>query len=71
MWKILQYDRPEDFVLATNTTYSTKEFCEIAFNDVGLKLEWLGEGENEIGVIKSIEESQINSLINPISGINL
>jgi len=36
IWKILQYKKPEDFVIATNKAYSIKDFLEEAFNQVGL-----------------------------------
>ena len=49
MWKILQHDTPEDFVLATGKSYTVREFCEIAFKEIGVNLQWTGEGINEIG----------------------
>ena len=49
MWKILQHDTPEDFVLATGKSYTVREFCEIAFREIGFNLEWVGQGINEIG----------------------
>ncbi len=50
MWKILQYDTPEDFVLATGKSYTVREFCEIAFREIGFNLQWVGKGINEIGI---------------------
>lgn len=49
MWRILQQDEPEDFVLATGEMHSVREFCEIAFSEIGVTLEWQGEGVNETG----------------------
>ncbi len=49
MWKILQHDTPEDFVLATGKSYTVREFCEIAFKEIGVNLKWVGKGINEIG----------------------
>lgn len=49
MWRILQQDEPEDFVLATGEMHSVREFCEIAFREIGVTLEWQGEGVNETG----------------------
>ena len=49
MWKILQHDKPEDFVLATGETHTVREFVETAFNEVGIKIEWHGEGVDEKG----------------------
>ena len=54
MWLILQQDKPEDFVIATGVQHSVREFCYYAFKRVGIELEFVGEGENEKGVIKSI-----------------
>ena len=49
MWKILQHDTPEDFVLATGKSYTVREFCEIAFKEIGVIIEWVGKGINEVG----------------------
>ena len=49
MWKILQHDHAEDFVLATGKSFTVRKFCEIAFKEIDITLEWLGEGINEIG----------------------
>ncbi|MCB1511316.1 MAG: GDP-mannose 4,6-dehydratase, partial [Hyphomicrobiaceae bacterium] len=50
MWRILQQDEPDDYVLATGETRSVREFVEIAFDHVGRKLEWRGNGVDEVGV---------------------
>jgi GDPmannose 4,6-dehydratase len=50
MWRILQQDEPDDYVLATGVTRSVREFTELAFAHVGVKLEWRGEGVDEHGV---------------------
>jgi len=55
MWLILQQDTPEDFVIATGVQHSVREFCYYAFKHVGIELEFKGEGENEKGVVKSID----------------
>jgi GDPmannose 4,6-dehydratase len=49
MWLILQSDRPDDFVVGTGETHSVREFCEAAFAEVGVELEWEGTGEDEVG----------------------
>ena len=49
MWKILQADSPDDFVLATNEYHSVREFVEKAFRIKGFNIKWKGEGINEIG----------------------
>ncbi|MEN9349442.1 MAG: GDP-mannose 4,6-dehydratase [Bacteroidota bacterium] len=53
MYLMLQQDKPEDFVLATGVTTSVRRFIEIAFNELGIELEFLGKDENEIGQIKA------------------
>ena len=50
MWKILQNDKADDFVLATGQSYTVRDFCEIAFNEIGITLAWKGLGVNEIGI---------------------
>jgi GDPmannose 4,6-dehydratase len=49
MWRILQHETPEDFVLATGEMHSIKEFIEEAFRLKGFDIKWKGEGVNEIG----------------------
>ena len=49
MWRILQHDVAEDFVLATGETHSVREFVELAFDCVGKEIQWKGEGVNEVG----------------------
>ena len=53
MWLILQNDKPEDFVIATGEQHSVREFATLAFHNVGIELEWQGEGENEKGIDKA------------------
>ena len=49
MWKILQHDKSEDFVLATGKSYTVRDFCEIAFKEIGITISWHGSGIEEIG----------------------
>ena len=49
MWMILQQEQPEDFILATGKTYSVRQFIEFAFKELEIEIDWIGEGENEIG----------------------
>jgi len=49
MWRILQANSPQDYVLAANEVHSVREFCEIAFSKVGFNLTWKGSEENEEG----------------------
>jgi GDPmannose 4,6-dehydratase len=50
MWKMLQQDSPDDYVLATGEQHSVKEFTELAFGLCGIDLEWQGSGVNEKGI---------------------
>ncbi len=52
MWRILQHDTPEDFVIATGEQYSVRDFCNHAFDEVGIEIEWQGEGVEEKGICK-------------------
>jgi len=49
MWRILQHDEPDDFVLATGEMHSVREFCEIAFSHIGKVIRWEGKGVDEKG----------------------
>lgn len=50
MWKILQHDTPEDFVLATGEAHSVREFIELAFAETGMDIKWEGSGIDEKGL---------------------
>jgi len=50
MWRILQQDAPDDYVLATGETHSVREFIELAFSKVGRIIEWKGSGIDEVGI---------------------
>ncbi len=49
MWKILQHNQAEDFVLATGKSFSVREFCQLAFREIGIILKWSGDGIKEVG----------------------
>ena len=50
MWRILQHDKPNDFVLATGETHTVKEFTERAFDVLDIQLDWKGKGVDEKGI---------------------
>ncbi len=50
MWLMLQADEPDDFVIATGETHSVREFCELAFQRIGMPLSWEGKGLEEQGL---------------------
>jgi GDPmannose 4,6-dehydratase len=63
MWMILQADAPEDWVIATGVTTPVREFVRMSFAEVGIELEFKGEGINEKGYIKSIDQEKYNTVI--------
>jgi len=58
MWLILQQDKPEDFVIATGVTTSVREFIRMSFKEVGVELEFSGNGVDEIAMIKSTSNQE-------------
>ncbi len=63
MWRMLQVDTPEDFVLATNETHTVREFVEEAFGFFGEEIIWQGSGKEETGKLKSSGKEVVG--INP------
>ena len=63
MWLMLQHDKPEDFVIATGECHSVREFCSLTFKEVGIDIEWRGEGINEIGICKKTGKTIVE--VNP------
>ena len=56
MWLILQNETPDDFVIATGEMHTVREFCDLAFKEVGITLRWEGEGINEKGIDTNTDE---------------
>ena len=50
IWKMLQLDYPDDFVLGTGESHTVREFAEAAFKEIKIELEWIGSGLNEVGL---------------------
>ena len=63
MYLMMQHDKSDTFVLATNKTYTVRYFTEMAFKSVGVEIEWQGRNEKEIGMNKA-NNKQIVS-VNP------
>jgi len=57
MWRILQADEPDTFVLATNRTETVRDFVRMAFKAIGVELEFKGQGDGEYAVIAAINSS--------------
>ncbi len=53
MWAMLQQDEPEDFVIATGITTYVRDFVRMAFLECGIELEFIGNNEEEIGIVKT------------------
>lgn len=47
---MLQQEKPENYVIATGETHSVREFCELSFKEIGIKLNWKGQGKDEVGI---------------------
>ena len=60
MWKILQANEPEDFVLATGKTYSVRTFVENCFQYFGESIKWQGKGIDEVGILESENKTVIS-----------
>ncbi|HSL90757.1 MAG TPA: GDP-mannose 4,6-dehydratase [Ignavibacteriaceae bacterium] len=63
MWRILQHDKADDFVIATGETRTVREFVIHSFNHLGIELEWKGEGVDEKGIIRKIDFEKAKGLI--------
>lgn len=63
MWRMLQQDKPDDYVLASGETHTIREFCELAFQETGAEIVWQGDGVDEIGVDKKSGKNRVK--INP------
>lgn len=63
MWKMLQVDVPDTFVLATGRTQSVRDFVELAFAAIDIQLFWEGENENEVG--KNQKTGEVLVKVNP------
>lgn len=53
MWRILQQDTPKDYVLATGVTTTIRDFCKMTFAELGIDIEFKGEGVDEVGIDKA------------------
>ncbi len=63
MWQMLQQEKSDTYVLATNETHSIREFVEEAGKTAGFEIEWQGEGIHEIGIDKKTEKTIVK--VNP------
>jgi GDPmannose 4,6-dehydratase len=71
MWRMLQQDKPEDFVIATGVTTSIRDFVRMAFAEIGVEISFQGKGQEETGVVtnngrnKTIKVGQVVVKVDP------
>ena len=63
MWLILQQDKPQDFVIATGVTTSVRQFIQLAFNEIGIEIQFKGIGINEVGFVAAVKSDLLFSLL--------
>jgi len=63
MWMILQYEKPEDWVIATGRTTEIREFVRLAGKYLGLNIKFEGEGVDERGIVESIDEKKLQEVL--------
>lgn len=59
MWRILQADAGGDYVLGTGISYSVRDFVEFCFAEIGVRINWSGSGENEIGIDSATGQTRV------------
>ena len=63
MWLMLQQEKPEDYVIATGEQHSVREFIDTAAADLGLTLDWQGEGVDEVGRVADFDQRRLIDLM--------
>ena len=66
MWMILQYEKPEDWVIATGRTTEIRDFVRLACKYLGIEIEFEGEGVDEKGIVKSVDISILEKILERI-----
>ncbi len=64
MWKMLQQETPQDYVIASHETHTVREFVKLAFQEVGISIQWQGTGVNEVG--KDSATGKVLVQVNPV-----
>lgn len=64
MWRILQHDKPDDFVIATGVTTTVRDFIVMAFDEVGISLVFTGKDQNERATISAVDEKRYALALN-------
>lgn len=63
MWLMLQQDKPQDFVIATGVTTSVRQFIQLAFNEIGIEIQFKGIGINEVGFVAAVKSDLLFNLL--------
>jgi len=63
MWRILQQDTAEDYVIATGITTRVRDFIKMAFAEVGFTLRFEGEGVDEVGILEAIDAERYQTAL--------
>ena len=63
MWMILQYEKPEDWVIATGKTMEIREFVRKVFEYLGIELQFEGEGIDEKGIVKKVDKEKLKDIL--------
>jgi GDPmannose 4,6-dehydratase len=67
MWRILQQDKPEDFVIATGVTTKVRDFIQMAFAEVGFYLRFEGQGVDEVGILDGFNQVVVETVLNGVT----
>jgi GDPmannose 4,6-dehydratase len=67
MWRILQQDKPQDFVIATGVTTKVRDFIQMAFAEVGLYLRFEGEGVDEVGILDGFNQAVVETVLKGVA----
>lgn len=67
MWRILQQDKPEDFVIATGVTTKVRDFIKLAFAEVGFHLRFEGEGVDEVGILDGFNQTVVEAVLDAVA----
>ncbi len=65
-WLMLQQEKPEDFVIATGVQYSVRQFVQFAAEELGIKIRFEGEGEQEVGIVESVTNADVKAKVGDI-----
>ena len=63
MWRMLQADEPDTYVLATNRTETVRDFVEMAFKAVGVSLEFQGTQDNEVAIVAGVDRQRLEAVL--------